>query len=85
MDLTPTEFGILELLLMRLGEPVANKEIFRTVWDEVHLPSSANAVMVHIRNIRRKLATIDGSQEIIQTVWGVGYRIPIEVSLGRGA
>lgn len=80
LDLTPTEFSILEVLLTRVGEPVSNKEIHQAVWDDVYLPSSANAVMVHIRNIRRKLAAIDGSDEVIQTVWGVGYRVAADAA-----
>ena len=32
--------------------------------------------MVHIRHLRQKLAAVDSSTELIQTVWGVGYRIP---------
>ena len=31
--------------------------------------------MVYIRHLRKKLAELDSSEEFIETVWGVGYRI----------
>ena len=31
--------------------------------------------MVHVRNLRKKLAAVDSSTEYVETVWGVGYRI----------
>ena len=37
--------------------------------------SSNNTVMVHIRNLRRKLGDDPQNSHIIQTVWGKGYRI----------
>ncbi len=37
--------------------------------------------MVHIRNLRKKLAAIDSSQKFIETAWGVGYKISV---LGGG-
>ncbi|MFQ8869213.1 MAG: helix-turn-helix domain-containing protein, partial [Eggerthella lenta] len=32
-------------------------------------------VMVHIRHLRKKLAAVDSSQEFVETVWGVGYKL----------
>ncbi len=75
LSLTPKEFGILEMLLEHAGSPVASKDIYAQVWDEEPLASSTNTVMVHIRRLRRKLAAVDSSREIICTAWGVGYLI----------
>lgn len=78
LRLTPKEFGVLEQLLRRVGQPVSNRELFESVWEEAHDLAASETVMVHIRRLRRKLAELDGSQTFIETVWGVGYKIPPE-------
>lgn len=71
--LTPTEFSILWLLCEKAGQVVSAEEIFRLVWGEKYFESN-NTVMVHIRRLREKLASVSAVQ-YIQTVWGVGYKI----------
>lgn len=75
LALTPKEFGVLDLLVRRRGEPVSGEEIFESVWKERFDSSGANSVMVHIRHLREKLAAIDPSRECIKTIWGVGYKM----------
>ena len=76
LQLTPKEFDCLAELLRAGGAPVSSKALFERVWDEEYTASSHNAVMVYIRRLRKKLAEVDSSEELIETVWGVGYRIP---------
>lgn len=76
LSLTPKEFGVLSLLVKEAGKPVSSQRIFETVWAAPYAASSSNSVMVCIRHLRQKLAAIDGSEQLIETVWGVGYRIP---------
>ena len=76
LQLTPKEFAILAQLVKRKGEPVPSRELYEAAWGEEANASSANTVMVHIRHLRQKLAEVDSSKEVIQTAWGVGYRIP---------
>lgn len=76
LSLTPKEFDCLAELLRAGGAPVSSKALFENVWDEEYTSSSHNAVMVYIRRLRKKLAEVDSSEELIVTVWGVGYRIP---------
>lgn len=76
LSLTPKEFGILSVLLRNAGSPVSSQAIFESAWNEPADESSNNTVMVHIRHLRKKLADVDSSQGFIETVWGVGYRIP---------
>ncbi len=75
LSLTPKEFDCLAKLLRAAGSPVSAHELFECVWGEEFGSTSNNTVMVHIRRLRRKLGEIDSSQEFIETVWGVGYRI----------
>lgn len=74
IDFTPTEFGILSLLASHPGRVFSAEEIFERVWQEKYFQSN-NTVMVHIRKIREKLKRHLGETPVIQTVWGVGYKI----------
>ena len=71
ISLTEMEYQILLLLVSNPRKVFSVKEIYETVWKEAFLPNSGNTVMVHIRNIRRKLEK--GGQSYIQNIWGRGY------------
>ena len=75
LKLTPKEFGVLLELAKAAGNPVPAKDLYESVWGEPFDHSAANSVMVHIRRLREKLADVDSSEEVVATVWGVGYRI----------
>ena len=55
VNLTDTEYYILEYLLKRRGETVTAQELYEAVWKEKFLPGSNNTVMVHVLNLRRKI------------------------------
>lgn len=75
LSLTPKEFAILASLLRAEGRPVASRDLFEEVWGEAANAQSNNTVMVHIRHVRKKLAALDSTQEFVETVWGVGYKL----------
>lgn len=84
LSLTPKEFGVLRLLVERAGRPVSAREIYEAVWRESYAASSSNSVMVHIRHLRKKLAEVDSSEALIETAWGVGYRIESDAAYRQG-
>lgn len=67
--------GVLLELAKAAGNPVPAKDLYESVWGEPFDHSAANSVMVHVRRLREKLAEADPSEEVVATVWGVGYRI----------
>lgn len=73
--LTDIEHRILCLLATRAGETIDTRTLYESVWNEPYLDSSASTVMVHIRNLRKKLEDDPANPVIIRTVWGRGYRI----------
>jgi len=73
IPLTAREFDILYLLASHPGRVFSTEEIYQMVWKEAYYGSN-NTVMVHISNLRDKLEKHVG-YKIIQTVWGVGYKI----------
>ena len=75
VQLTDTEFAILEHLLRNRGSTVTAPELYEAVWKEKFLPGSGNTVMVHVLNLRRKIEENPSSPKIVRTVWGKGYQI----------
>lgn len=73
ISLTAREFEILYLLARQPGRIFSAEDIFQQVWKEKYYVSN-NTVMVHISNLRDKLEKELG-YKLIQTVWGVGYKI----------
>jgi DNA-binding response OmpR family regulator len=70
LELTPKEFGVLELLLASQGRTVSAEELLARVWDEVTDPFTT-AVKITISRLRAKL----GDPPVIETVAKAGYRI----------
>lgn len=71
ISLTEMEYQILLLLVSNPRKVFSVKEIYETIWNETFFPNSGNTVMVHIRNIRRKLEK--NGESYIQNIWGRGY------------
>lgn len=73
--LTEIEYRILKLLATDRNHIFTAKEIYEAVWEEVYMPNSTNTVMVHIRNIRKKLGDTGPNAKYLHNIWGRGYRI----------
>ncbi|WP_343208818.1 response regulator transcription factor [Anaerolentibacter hominis] len=73
--LTDLEYHILLLLASNRKKIFTAQNIYESVWKEPYFYSSNNTVMVHIRNLRRKLEEDPGNPRYIKNVWGRGYRI----------
>ena len=74
IQLTALEFGILYLLASHPNRVFSADEIFERVWQQESL-ISAKTVMVHVSHLRDKIEEATGGEKVIQTVWGVGYKI----------
>lgn len=75
IPLTEIEYKILCLLASNRNHLFTAKEIYESVWNEEFMSTSTNTVMVHIRNIRKKLGDIGPSPKYLHNSWGRGYRI----------
>ncbi|OPJ59509.1 response regulator transcription factor [Clostridium oryzae] len=72
--LTPTEFGILQLLMENSGRVFSIDEIYEKVWNEPSY-NAENVVAVHIRRIREKIEIDPKEPRYLKVVWGIGYKI----------
>jgi two-component system copper resistance phosphate regulon response regulator CusR len=70
VELTFREFTMLETFLRHPGQVLTRDQLVDHVWGHDHTTAS-NVVDVYVRNIRAKLAI-----DAIETVRGVGYRLP---------
>lgn len=71
--LTDLEYAILLLLVQHRGQIFSVTHLFETIWQEPYYQGANNTVMVHIRNLRRKIENNPAKPQIIRTVWGRGY------------
>jgi DNA-binding response OmpR family regulator len=70
LELSPKEFGVLELLLASRGRAVSAEELLERVWDDAADPFTT-AVKITVSRLRAKL----GNPPLIVTVLKSGYRI----------
>ncbi len=73
VHLTSTEFQLLNLLARQEGR-VYSREQLLNMMRENHYDLELGNIDVHVHNLRRKIETDPKKPEIIETVWGVGYR-----------
>jgi two-component system, OmpR family, response regulator MprA len=73
LELTRTEFNLLELFLRNPRQVLPRSLVFERVWGYDFGPSS-NALEVYVGYLRRKLEA-DGEPRLLQTVRGVGYQL----------
>ena len=73
LDLTRTEFDIIALLSKSPGRVYDRVNMYELVWgwDATGDPA---IVREHVRRIRKKFAEAGAGEDVIETVWGVGYR-----------
>lgn len=76
VNLTALEFGILYLLASHPNRVFSADDIFERVWQQEAVVS-AKTVMVHVSHLRDKLEEATKGNQVVQTVWGVGYKIEV--------
>jgi two-component system alkaline phosphatase synthesis response regulator PhoP len=79
VELTPTEFNLLHVLMQQAGYVITRSELIRKGlgFDYEGLDRTLDS---HIRNLRHKIEPDPSHPTYIQTVYGVGYRMTDEVA-----
>jgi len=77
VSLTPKEFTIIEYFLRYPTQVFTKAAILEKLWDFDKL-SSEETIKTHITNIRRKLKAAGSCDNLIETVYGIGYRLSAE-------
>lgn len=74
IQLTSLELDILYFLASQPGIVFSADEIHDAVWGPDSTISS-KTVMVHVSHLRDKIEQATNGERVIQTVWGVGYKV----------
>ena len=75
INLTPTEFRLLNYLARHRGQAVTRSQIVEAVWGYAPDFESEKTVNVHIRRLREKIELKPDQPSLILTVPGIGYRM----------
>ena len=74
LELTSTEFNLLEALLRNAGRVLSKRELSEVVLGRP-ITRFDRGIDMHVSNLRRKLGQLDDGRSPIQTVRGVGYQM----------
>lgn len=73
IPLTKTEFDMLALMAVHPGRVFTKQELYENAWGEPYA-AQESTVAAHISNLRAKLKP-QGADGLIQTVWGIGFKL----------
>jgi len=76
VDLTPTEYGVLRLLVSHAGKVLTHAHLLREIWG----PKSGEQsqyLRVYVSHLRTKLSEVGAPANLIKTETGIGYRFKI--------
>ena len=74
LNLTPKEYSLLELFLRHNRQLFSCGAILEHLWTYEDAPSE-EAVRTHIKGLRHKLKAAGAPTDIVETVYGIGYRL----------
>jgi DNA-binding response OmpR family regulator len=75
LSLTVREFDLLAFLMSHPGQAFSRENLMREVWGWTF--GDQSTVTVHVRRLREKVEADPTKPTLIQTVWGIGYRLEI--------
>jgi len=81
IDLTLTEYQLLEYFMRHPRQVLSRDRIHDAVWGDTFFPES-NVIDVHVKRLREKLEE-EGEPRLIQTIRGVGYSLRQATVAGR--
>lgn len=73
LSLTPVEFALLKTLSGQPGRVFSRDQLMNEMYADYRVVSD-RAVDTHIKNLRKKLHQANSGQEMIESVYGLGYR-----------
>ena len=80
IQLTPTEYELLKVLLSHAGKVLTHRQLVDQIWGGLHYEDSLHLLRVNISNLRHKLTAAGAEARFIATEPGVGYRLRTDAS-----
>jgi two-component system, OmpR family, response regulator BaeR len=76
VDLTPVEFRLLNTLASRPGRIFPRAELLDSLYAD-HRVVADRTVDSHVKNLRRKLERLRPGEDLVRSVYGVGYKLEL--------
>ncbi|AZS15034.1 response regulator transcription factor [Paenibacillus motobuensis] len=73
IELTPTEFSLVQYFLENENSPLSRDQLLDHVWGKEYM-GDPKIVDVNIRRLRQKIENNPSEPMFLQTVWGFGYK-----------
>lgn len=74
VDLTPTEYQLLLILMEHAGKVVEHETLLSAVWGQGYTRDN-DYLKVYIWHLRRKIEVDPRNPKLLLTEWGIGYRL----------
>jgi two-component system response regulator BaeR len=74
LKLSPVEFALLSRLAAQPGRVFSRDQLMSSIYSDYRIVSD-RTVDTHVKNLRRKLAESGSGNDLIESVYGVGYRL----------
>ncbi len=74
VDLTPTEYRLLAHFLSNPRRTYSKDDLISRLWNDGEVPSD-DVIKTHIKGLRNKLFSVGAPRDVVETVYGMGYRL----------
>jgi two-component system response regulator ResD len=74
INLTQTEFDLLEVLIQHRGNVLSREQLVELIWG-IEFTGEDRTIDSHIKNLREKLFASGINKLLVKTVWGIGYKV----------
>jgi two-component system, OmpR family, response regulator BaeR len=78
LELTPAEFRLLKILATQPSHVFSREQLLNNLYDDYRVVTD-RTIDSHIKNLRRKLESLNGTKPFIRAVYGIGYRWEAEI------
>ena len=74
VDLTPVEFRLLQTMVSQPGRVFSRDNLMEASYPDGRVVSD-RTVDSHVKNLRKKVLAVSGAEDLIHSVYGVGYKV----------
>lgn len=75
LSLPRKQFEMLAYLARHMGEVITKEKMYEQIWRDEYDLNADEALKAQIKKLRQKLGDAGGNEKLIETIWGVGYRL----------
>ena len=74
VELTPVEFRLLQTMIAQPGRVFSRENLMRASYPDRRVVSD-RTVDSHVKNLRKKVNAVVGDEDLIHSIYGVGYKL----------